>query len=76
MIGQSAETIARAVRAVADSNIRVEFGSSMAEAVDRAGKITKAGDVILLSPACASYDMFDNYRQRGETFAALVKKLQ
>jgi len=45
-----------------------DFGSAVRAAAERAGP----GDVVLLSPACASYDMFTNYEQRGDTFTELV----
>ena len=74
LIGQTAKTIAMAVRAVPYSNVPVEFASSMADAVDRARKIAAAPDVVLLSPACASYDMFDNFQHRGQEFCRLVRE--
>jgi UDP-N-acetylmuramoylalanine--D-glutamate ligase len=49
---------------------------SMAEAVDAAAERASAGDVVLLSPGCASFDMFDNYAHRGDTFKRLVMDLQ
>jgi UDP-N-acetylmuramoylalanine--D-glutamate ligase len=49
--------------------------SSLEQAVQQAERLAKANDVVLLSPACASLDMFDNYQQRGECFIHAVKAL-
>ena len=50
-------------------------GFSMEEAVRLATEAAQPGDVVLLSPACASFDMFDNYEHRGRVFKELVNKL-
>jgi UDP-N-acetylmuramoylalanine--D-glutamate ligase len=50
--------------------------SSMEEAIETARKKAQPHDVVLLSPACASFDMFDNYEHRGEIFKELVKQLR
>jgi UDP-N-acetylmuramoylalanine--D-glutamate ligase len=50
------------------------LGSSFDEVIGAARKIAKPGDVVLLSPACSSYDMFDNYEQRGRVFKEMVSK--
>ena len=52
-----------------------QLASSLSEAVDLAAQTAGPGDVILLSPACASYDMFDNFQHRGRLFCQLVKDL-
>ncbi|WP_246804374.1 UDP-N-acetylmuramoyl-L-alanine--D-glutamate ligase [Desulfosarcina cetonica] len=52
----------------------IEAGS-MEEAVAKALSAAVAGDVVLLSPACASFDMFDNYAHRGECFRSIVERL-
>src|SRR5690606_34314852 len=46
---------------------------TLQDAVKVAAKLAKAGDMVLLSPACASLDMFKSYADRGEQFAAAVK---
>ena len=47
---------------------------SLDEAVETARQLAQPPQVVLLSPACASYDMFDNYEQRGRVFKQLVRK--
>jgi UDP-N-acetylmuramoylalanine--D-glutamate ligase len=77
LIGQTAPQIAQAIRAGSDegSETQIEFAGSLAEAVRTAHRLARPGDVVLLSPACASYDMFENYQQRGNQFADLVRDL-
>jgi UDP-N-acetylmuramoylalanine--D-glutamate ligase len=47
---------------------------SMGEAVERAAAIARRGDVVLLAPGCASFDMFDSYGHRGDVFAEAVRR--
>ena len=46
--------------------------TTLAEAIRLAAEWAQSGDVVLFSPACASFDMFDNFEHRGDTFRELV----
>jgi UDP-N-acetylmuramoylalanine--D-glutamate ligase len=54
----------------------VEEADSMRAAVRQAFALAASGDVVLLSPACASFDMFRDYEHRGEVFRAEVLSLE
>ena len=53
-----------------------EFVKDMDEAVKSANAIAEKGEIILLAPACASLDMYENYQHRGEAFVAAVEALE
>ena len=55
--------------------VKVEIKTSMEEAVGSANKEARENDIVLLSPACASFDMFQNYEHRGKVFKEAVNKL-
>ena len=54
---------------------RTVRAASMEEAIQYAGLMAEPGDTVLLSPACSSFDMFENYEDRGDTFKRLVRAL-
>jgi UDP-N-acetylmuramoylalanine--D-glutamate ligase len=58
------------------TNISIYHAADLPEAVNIAKKVAQAGDAVLLSPACASFDMFKNYEHRAEVFVEAVKSLQ
>ena len=60
--------------AVGDA-VRLNKTSSLSQAVASAHKVARPGDVILMSPGCASFDQFNNFEERGTKFIELVKKL-
>jgi UDP-N-acetylmuramoylalanine--D-glutamate ligase len=60
---------------LAAAGASTEDAVSMEEAVELAAVAARAGDVVLLSPACASFDMFDNFEHRGRVFKAAVRAL-
>ncbi|HEY9281509.1 MAG TPA: UDP-N-acetylmuramoyl-L-alanine--D-glutamate ligase [Eoetvoesiella sp.] len=72
LIGQDASLIAQAL---ADVTVPIEQSASMEEAVARGFALAQPGDAVLLSPACASMDMFKNYIHRGVAFVQAVNAL-
>jgi len=68
-IGEAAGTIEAALAGKANVERRV----TMEQAVARAREVAKPGDTVLLSPACASFDQYKNFEQRGRHFAALAR---
>ena len=56
-------------------SLSVEFAASLQEAVTRCFSLASPGETVLLSPACASFDMFDNFEERGRIFKEAVKSL-
>ena len=72
VIGEAADIIARAV----GERIPVRNAGSMEEAVTLARSLAKTGDAVLLSPACSSFDMFRDYKQRGDEFARAVRAIE
>jgi UDP-N-acetylmuramoylalanine--D-glutamate ligase len=71
LIGEGRATLGPALRGVTG----VHEADSMVDAVERAAALAMPGDVVLLSPACASFDMFRDYEHRGEAFTQAVLAL-
>jgi UDP-N-acetylmuramoylalanine--D-glutamate ligase len=71
VLGEAADRIAEA----AAGALPIHRASSMEEAVALAREAAQPGDAVLLSPACSSFDMFRDYRERGERFAEAVRSL-
>jgi UDP-N-acetylmuramoylalanine--D-glutamate ligase len=71
LIGEAATLIKDAIGDV----VPVRTAISMGEAVNVAAELAQAGDAVLLSPACSSFDMFRDYKQRGDEFVAAVQAL-
>jgi UDP-N-acetylmuramoylalanine--D-glutamate ligase len=71
LIGEAAGKIKKALSGVVD----ISEAQSMQEAVALCSRIARSGDVVLLAPACASFDMFQDYEHRGRIFKDEVQKL-
>ena len=73
-IGQMGPAIAAALRSRGYSSIH-DGGSSMKTIIAQANTLAQSGDSVILSPACASFDMFKDYIDRGEQFHQVVDSL-
>ena len=71
LLGKDAELIERAIA----GRVPVKRVKDMEAAVQAAASVSQPGDMVLLSPACSSLDMFDNFEHRGRVFAAAVRRL-
>src|SRR5262250_3289679 len=72
LIGEDAAKIGAALR---HASVPVSVAESLQQAVDRARAVASPGSIVLLSPACASFDMFDNFEHRGDVFKKIVERL-
>ena len=72
LIGRDAEAIAQALQG---TGVPIDRAETMQQAVEAAAARAKPGDSVLLSPACASFDMFRNYGHRGDVFAECARAL-
>lgn len=76
LIGVESERLQKSIEQAGTFKGKIIKGSkNMAEIVKEASDVAKDGDVVILSPACASFDMFKNYEERGEEFISQVNKL-
>ena len=71
-LGESAGKVMDELASLADEG---HEAASLEEAIRYARFFAAPGDIVLLSPACSSFDMFDNYEHRGDTFKRLVRSL-
>jgi UDP-N-acetylmuramoylalanine--D-glutamate ligase len=72
LVGAASDELAAALDAAGRAYVRA---GDIATAVSQAAADAEPGDVVLLSPACASYDQFANFEERGDTFRRLVEEL-
>ena len=72
LIGEDAEKIARAL----DTVMPVHFAENMESAIHLAASCAESDDTVLLAPACASFDQYDNYMARGDAFIEAVEALR
>jgi UDP-N-acetylmuramoylalanine--D-glutamate ligase len=72
LIGAAAEKIERQIA----GSVAIERAGTLSNAVEIAARTARPGDIVLLAPACASFDQFRNYEERGRVFKDLVRELQ
>ena len=72
LIGRDAHRIREVLQ---DTNVKLHDATDMTDAVVQAAQLAQSGDAVLMSPACASFDMFENYGHRAEVFCQAVAHL-
>jgi UDP-N-acetylmuramoylalanine--D-glutamate ligase len=75
LIGATAAKIATALDKAGYHHYTIVDWKGMDSLVQTASQLSEPGDIVLMSPGCASFGLFDNYKQRGENFQAAVRKL-
>jgi UDP-N-acetylmuramoylalanine--D-glutamate ligase len=77
LIGETANTIQKLIQDIKGEKTKPEvyMAASLDESVKRASEVAEPGDIVLLSPACASFGMFANFEERGKKFKELVSQL-
>ncbi len=75
LIGEAAETMAAELSPAAESGVEIYEVGTLERALETAAGEAKPGDVVLLSPACASFDAYTDFEERGDRFRELVEAL-
>ena len=71
LIGAAADKIEKQIA----GSVAIERAGTLERAVEAASMAARSGDVVLLAPACASFDQFENYEHRGRAFKQLVRSI-
>jgi len=72
LIGAAAGKIEKQI----EGSVAIQRAGTLEDAVDRAFHMAHSGDIVLLAPACASFDQFQNYEHRGRAFKELIRHLE
>ena len=72
LIGAASEKIEKQIA----GSVAIERAGTLERAIEIASHAAHSGDIVLLAPACASFDQFENYEHRGRVFKSLVQQLQ
>jgi len=75
LTGATAERLAEELAPALDAGVELHRCADLGDAVTRAAAAAKPGETVLLSPACASFDAFENFERRGDRFRAIVEEL-
>jgi UDP-N-acetylmuramoylalanine--D-glutamate ligase len=75
LIGATAERLAEALAPALEAGVELHSCGGLEDAVRRAAAAARPGETVLLSPACASFDAFENFEQRGDRFREIVAEL-